>query len=315
MGRLECVTERAEELVTVVLHLDGLTTVGERNGLTRHIVNVIGRILLHEGIEVTVAHLVLVGQVKTELVHRKAHTCSQPVGSFPVRIVCRRGVIDAWRRHCLVAHGILLIDGRYVVVTQSQSHVIAWLELSTQLQGRYALERLLCQSLHNLIAAAVVILRAAPLIIGVTIDGSHVASAVVSILIDCSQSQVVANRVSCRDAELPRRIETEFLCGRLVIDSRADGGVIVGRELIERWRRESSTDTEGRLLERTDNGTGFDGVAISRQLQIVGNQHLRMTLAVKLLEILAIAVIVHTIDANGQTPVESVDRFRSYSPI
>ena len=70
MGRLECVTERAEELVTVVLHLDGLTAVGERNGLTRHIVNVIGRILLHEGIEVTVAHLVLVGQVKTELIRK-----------------------------------------------------------------------------------------------------------------------------------------------------------------------------------------------------------------------------------------------------
>ena len=54
--------------MAVVLHLDGFAAIGQRYDVTRHVVDIVSRILLHEGIEVAVAHLILIGQVDTELV-------------------------------------------------------------------------------------------------------------------------------------------------------------------------------------------------------------------------------------------------------
>ena len=84
-GLLEChlsevVRERAEQLVAVVLDLDGGALVGKGHYLARGVVDVLSRQTVHVGIEIARAHLVLIGQVDTELIEIETHAGSQAIG-------------------------------------------------------------------------------------------------------------------------------------------------------------------------------------------------------------------------------------------
>ena len=169
--------------MTVVFHLHSVAVVVQCNGLTCLIINIRCGIVWHEGIEVTLAHIVLVSEVETELVEREAHTCSDTMGILPVDVVCGGCVIDTWRLQCLVAHAVLLIHRRHIVVTQTDSYILVGLELRTYLQGGHAPQRSLCMTLHHVVTGAVIIINIIIPVIATTVDDTHVTSAIVGILI------------------------------------------------------------------------------------------------------------------------------------
>ena len=85
----ECISYSAEQLVTLVVHLDGIGYIV--------VIDEFSVAITHERIEITFAGTILVGQVKIEFVETVSHTKGEPVGGLPVGEIGGRGIVCAVR--------------------------------------------------------------------------------------------------------------------------------------------------------------------------------------------------------------------------
>ena len=88
----EGVAQRANQLMSIVFDADGVAPIEHGKSVARLIAIgirfvIAGRILLHEGIEVTLARLILISHVEAEVVEGEAKTEGQTVCLLPVGVI------------------------------------------------------------------------------------------------------------------------------------------------------------------------------------------------------------------------------------
>ena len=145
--------------MALVVHLHGVAEVVVLSILIVHIV--------HEGIEVALRCLVLIGERQIDVIKLIAETAGNAVGGIPVGVVGSRAVVGAVGAERTILEAVLIVGRRHVVVAQAEGHLGRGLQLGAQLQRRYAFQRLLGVAVHDVVARAVVVVVAIPVVIGV----------------------------------------------------------------------------------------------------------------------------------------------------
>ena len=132
--------------------------------------------------ELTISLTQLVSQVDIHLSNLVTHTTGKALSVLPVHIVGGRGTHGAWAVDGHIAHAIHLVATSQVVVTQSDSNLRNGLVLSTQLECRNTLERLLGVTLHRIVLRGLCVV-----VVVVTIDNAVLTCTVVGILISSAK--------------------------------------------------------------------------------------------------------------------------------
>jgi hypothetical protein len=87
--------------MTTVFHLDRVAAVSQCDNIASRItIGIVcietGRIVIHKGKELTITRLILVSQIETEFINISTDTKGKAMRILPVRIICRRGIVDTW---------------------------------------------------------------------------------------------------------------------------------------------------------------------------------------------------------------------------
>ena len=118
--------------------------------------------------------------------------------------------------------------------------------------------------------------------------------------------------------ELPRRVELELIAAAAIGSERRvrirNGRRIVGAQVIERRCSHAESDAERRSLNRTEDDTQLHVETGTRNLARIGNgdgfvQRNRLSIFHHLgnrLAILAIALVVNIVQADGQTEINAI---------
>ena len=158
------------------------------------------------GIELTVGGAVLIGQVEVHRANLTADAAGETVGAVPVDIVGGGSIFHAIGVERHVAHTVLVVGRRDIVVAGTESHLWNGLILEAHLQCRHALQNILRIAFHDGVLIGILFAISVVAILHAILAGT-----VIRELVGGTDGQRFANGMTQAETELPRCILTELV--------------------------------------------------------------------------------------------------------